>query len=151
MNWLNPTTLARPQRNDFPTTADFMLADGVWTSLQNADLNFLAAAPDAEYVSPQAYVAAMTAYAQTLLQNRFPVPYAPVGWDPAKAARAACSVCFNSLAQVPVTLGDPETVSVFMAWMTGKGSLLGGHDPIPAPVAPSAPSGPAQDGTIFAH
>lgn len=141
--WITPGSLDRPVRNDYATTADFMLADGIWTSLQNPDQNFLSAAPDAEYASPEAYKAAVTAYAETLLQNRFPVPYAPVGWDPKAAAQAAIVAGFADLAKIPVSIGDPFTVSVFVAWVAGTGQLPGGHPAVAKPATQSTGLNPA--------
>lgn len=127
MTWLNAGAIPVPQRADYPTMADYMLAYGVHSSLMNADLNFLAATPDAEFASPKAYMDSLVAYAQSLLQNHFPVPYAPPDWDPVAAGKAAAMKCFDLLNQLPVNAGDPATVSVFMAWVTGTGQLYGGH------------------------
>ena len=136
--WLTFAEIPVPQPPPAsPSMADYMLALGCYAALENADLNFLAATPDPEYASPVAYLNAMTAYAKSLLQNTFPVPYAPAGWDAATAARNACMSCFNIMAQLPVNAGDPNTVSVFMAWVTGTGQLYGGHPAVPAPTTQS--------------
>jgi len=137
MNWINPGELPRPNRNDFPTTGDFMLADNVWVSLQNPTSYFIAATPAPEYANPQAYITAMEAYAHSFFDHNFPVPYVPPGWDAKGAADSACADCFNKLVQIPVNSGDPQTWSVFMAWVMGTGQLYGGH--------PAAPSGANQN------
>jgi hypothetical protein len=113
-------------------TAVYMLAYAVYSALKNASLNFLSATPDPEYASPLTFVNALTAYAKMLTQNELVVPYAPPGWDPVAAARSAALSCFATLSRLPVNAGDPNTVSVLMAWISGTGQLYGGHEPVPA-------------------
>src|SRR5579863_210534 len=134
--WLTIAEIPVPQPPPAsPTMAHYMLSYAVRAALVNADLNFLSPTPDAEFATPKAYLDAMTVYAKTLLENTFPVPYAPAGWDPVAAARSACMKGFELLNQLPVNAGDPETVSVYMAWTTGTGAFYGGHVPAPVPAS----------------
>lgn len=155
LNWLIASQIPRPVEGNYPTQADYMLALGVWTALQNADLNFLAKNPDAQYVSPGAYLNALIVYAQSLLLNKFPVPYAPSNWDPFGAAVSAGITAINYLMALPVNASDPQTVSVYTAWVNGTGQLFGGHPATPAPVTQSSGNNPGTGpasvpaGTIF--
>lgn len=133
MKWLTPQQIPVPQSGNYPTIADFMLAYACYADLINAGLHFLAAKPDPQYANPQAYLDNMIAYAQYLTQNRFKKPYASDAWNTQAAAMTATFNCFATLSQIPVNAGDPDTKSVMEAWVSGKGGLFGGHDPIPAP------------------
>lgn len=131
-NWLTPQQIPRPESPSYPTVADFMLAYAVWADVVNAGSHFLAATPDPQYASPQAYLQNMIDFAQTLTQNKFATPYAPSTWNPMAAAMTAVFNGFAQLSQMAVNYGDPNTVSVYQAWVQHTGYLFGGHVPIPA-------------------
>jgi len=113
-------------------TAVYMLAYAVYVACLDANLNFLSATPDPQYASPMAYLNSLTVAAKLMLQNENLIPFAPPGWDPVAAARSAALWCSSILKQLPVSAGDPNTVSVLDAWIFGTGQLYGGHEPVPA-------------------
>lgn len=143
MTWLTAGQIPTPQRNSYPTTADFMLAFAVHSDLMNADVNFLSGNMGPQYANPQAYVIAMMAYAQTLTENTFPEPYAPVGWNPATQGFLAAMACLGYLSELPVNAGDPNTLSVLAAWEAGTGMLYGGHLPAAPVTTQSTGNNPA--------
>jgi hypothetical protein len=136
MTWITIAQIPTPAINEYATTADFMLAYAVYDDLRSASLNFLSGQMGPQYVNPAAYKANLIAYAESLKQNKFAVPYAPSTWDADAAAKKAYCKCFMFLQELPVNIGDPDTVSIFIAWVAGTGSLYGGH-----PASTSASSG----------
>ncbi len=96
--------------------AEYMMAYDIRSQLANADLNFLGTDP--QYASPQAYIANMVRFAISLTQNNFAVKYAPPGWDAVAAGVAAAYSAIDYLKQLPVRQGDPDTPSVYDAWVS---------------------------------
>ncbi len=136
MAWKTFADIKPPQQADFPTLGDFILAYTVYGDLENAESKFLAATPDPQYASPQAYIAA-------LVQNAFDLPKFSSAFatpNPIASGVKAAMNCIAMLAQLPVSAGDPNSVSILAAWENGTGQLYGGHAPIPAPGANSGVS-----------
>lgn len=153
------TDWKRPWEFEVPDSsismADYMLAYDVRANLTNAGLNFLTKTPDAEFVDPDTYLEALITSAFGIVTNPYTQKYAPPGWSPVKAAFAVWNRALNFMKTIPVNAGDPNTLSVFDAWIAKTGYLYGGHLAIPA-VLPTGDginkaSGPdaVQSGTIF--
>ena len=126
MTWLKPWDYQPPS----PVAGDmgpFMLGCAVLRDLLNADLNFLSGTVGPQYANPAAYAANLKAYALSLTQNTFQPPLVPANWDYANAAQTASIACFTMLQSLPVSAGDENSLSVFMAWILGTGALPGGH------------------------
>lgn len=140
MKWIKPSDIPEPQRSAFSCTAEFDLAYDVWAAIQNAGYNFL----HGDRGSTQDYMASMVQFAFHETQN-IALNRAPVDWNWSLAGVKAAAKCFEYLSQIPVALGDPNTVSVMDAWVSGKGALYGGHDPIPVavPAGGSSNTGPS--------
>ena len=132
MTWKNPAQIAAPQQTDFPTLGDFILAYTVHEDVVNFADKFLAAKPDPQYASPQAYIASLVQYAVNLsmFSSVFATP------NPTLSGVEAAMAGISLLSQIAVNPADPNTVSVLTAWENGTGQLYGGHPPIPA--APAA-------------
>jgi len=141
MNWANYWDYKLPDPKT-SVMADYMLAYAVRSDLSNADVNFLSGTMGPQYDNPSAYISNMIRYAISLTQNNFAIPYAPTSWDPVMGAMQAVFSCFDMLKQLPVNRGDEATASVYDAWISGKGKLYGGHDPISA--TPGVSSGGQQ-------
>lgn len=130
-DWKKASDFPLPNFGDNP--AEYMLAFDVRSNLLNAGLNFLRVDPDPQFVSPRAYQMSMVRQAVGLTQNNFAVKYAPPTWDAVAAGFAAADSAFDWLKHLPVNLGGLEnTASIYDAWVSGKGQLYDGRDPLPA-------------------
>jgi hypothetical protein len=95
---------------------------------------FLSATPDPQYKDPTVYALNLINYAQSLTQHTWAKYTVPDGWDPVAVALQFANTVFSVLSQIPVNVSDPNTVSVFTAWIGHTGQLLGGH-PAEAPAS----------------
>ena len=151
--WKSLADIKAPDRANYATLADFILAYRVIGDVENATsaTKFLGANPDPQYATPQAYITATILDAQNI--TKFSSAFAPQGWDAISAGVAAAMQCFTYLSELPVNAGDPATVSIMDAWVAKTGQLYGGH---PATVpntgdGTNAATGPSsvETGTIF--
>lgn len=153
MTWKQPWDYKLPDST--VDMATYMLAYDVKANLVNANLNFLAKTPDAQFANPQAYLEAIITSAFGIVTNPYTKRFAPAGWSPVKAGFEVWNSAIELMKQLPVNAGDPNTASVYDAWVSGKGQLYGGHDPIvltaPAPQPTVVQDNPSLGGTIFAH
>lgn len=134
MSWLKPWDYTPPDPQK-TSKGDYILGCAVLRDLLNADSNFLSGKMGPQYASPDAYVANMVAFAHSPTMHLFPLS------DPDTSAVKAAMDCFTMLAQLPVNVGDPNTVSVMQAWQAGTGNLFGGHDPITPPAPGTSATG----------
>ncbi len=117
---------------DFPlpdpavNMAEYMLAFEVRSNLQNS-ANFLSGLMGPQFASPQAYLENMITFAVSLTQNNFAVKYAPPGWNAVSAGFRTAYAAFDFLKQLPVNANDPDSASIFNAWVAKTGALYGGH------------------------
>jgi len=107
---------------------------------------------DPQYKDPTAYAMNLIALATSLVEGPNSKYIIPAGWNPQIVGLQFAQIVFNVLQQIPVNLGDPDTVDVFTAWIHGTGNLYGGHPPIVdiSPVsAPAPPQVPGANVSIF--
>jgi hypothetical protein len=149
--WVAPWTFPLPSQSDMAT---YMLAYDVRSNIIGASTNFLAAKPDPNFANPQAYLEAILTRAFEIANAPYYARYIPAGWNPASTAFALWNQAIAFLKTVAVNASDPDSVSVYDAWVAGTGQLFGGHQPVPVvgitsdgvnsatsagPVAPGAP------------
>lgn len=117
MNWSKPWDYKLPSGLGV-TTADYMLAYGIRSDLQNAIDNFLTKGKmGPQYESPAAYMNAKVAEAIGLTQNNYTIKYAPPSWDANTAGVNAAYSCFDMLKKLPSSLIDPSvTTSIWDVW-----------------------------------
>lgn len=133
-NWIIAPGITAPQPP--PATAniaEFMVAFGIYDDLKTPT-NFTSGQMGPQYASPQAYLANKVAQAQSLQADTLiQPPLADTSWDAKGAATKLCGAAFVALQSIAVNASDPDSWSVFLAWVMGTGSLYGGHPATPVP------------------
>jgi len=153
-NWITIADVPAPQPPPAtPTFADFMVQYDIYDDIKGAQDYFLSGKMGDAYANPQAYLASKIAYAKGMLDHNYATPLAPADWNYTQAATVACMAAFQTLSELPVNAGDPNTLSIFMAWVLGTGNLYGGHPPVTANTGDGTNKGTATGapGTIFAE
>lgn len=150
MSWLTypyytpppPKLVIVPTGNTITIMADvnYDLAQAISQDLRGPT-RFLAENPDPQYLDPMAYANNLVVYAQSLTHSSYASHIMPVGWDPVKAALGFANTVFQTLEQIPVNANDPDTVSVFAAWLAKTGLSYGGHGPTSGPAGGTADTG----------
>lgn len=159
MTWKTSPYYTLPAEPPVTSIVEWDLAQIVRSDTENAALKFLAASPEPQYANPGAYIDYMIAAAKKLAADASSsaakfvstagYPYMPVGWDPIMSAIAFAEACFATLATIAVNLGDPNTASVYDAWVNHTGQYYGGHLPA-APVTTQSSGNNPGTGTTSA-
>lgn len=133
-DWRKPYDYPMPDPK--ANVAEYMLAYKVHTDLQNTAFYFLPAQPEDGYIDPQNYLESMIGYAISLTTNPY-MRYAPADWKPIPAAFKYAASCMDWLKNLAVNAGDPDTWSVYDAWVNHTGQMYGGHPPGVSSPAPA--------------
>jgi hypothetical protein len=141
--WKNPWDFPVPALAPGVEEADQMLAENIHAAMVNAGSNFLAAKPDEQYSSPQAFTENILSYAVYLKHGYTQRQYASPDWDPIKAGFKAAYAGLDFLKSLAVNAGDPNTVSIYDAWVAGTGQAFGGHLPEPTGDGFNTSTGPS--------